>query len=103
MSPTAECDKQDFVADGMSTYDIVDQYAEDHSVWAEAFLGAWQRMQELRQDQNDMKEGPANSWLGYYPLQEMGAVTGEVFPLKLVILRAFFLNWPFNYTCRHHG
>ena len=77
MSPVAECDKQDLVADGTPVYDIVEEFAEDHSVWAEAFLEAWQAMQELRQDQNDMKDGPANSWLGYYPLQEMGAVTGK--------------------------
>ena len=77
LSPVAECDKQDLVADGTPVYDIVEEFAEDHSVWAEAFLEAWQAMQELRQDQNDMKDGPANSWLGYYPLQEMGAVTGR--------------------------
>ena len=34
-------------------------------------------MQEMRQDPNDMKDGPANSWLGYYPLQEIGAPTGK--------------------------
>ena len=77
LSAAAECENQDFEADGMSIYDIVDGFAEDHSVWAEAFLGAWQRMQELRQDPDDMKDGPANSWLGYYPLQEMGAATGD--------------------------
>ena len=76
-SPLAECEKQDFVADGEPIYDIVEQFAEDHSVWAEAFLKAWQAMQELRQDQNVMKDGPVNSWLGFYTLQEMGAVTGE--------------------------
>ena len=75
----AECDKQDFLVDGKTTFDIVEEFAEDHSVWAEAFLGAWQRMQELRQDPIDMKDGPASSWLGYSQLQELGAVTGDSF------------------------
>ena len=66
------------MADGVSTFDIVEEFADDHSAWAEAFLGAWQRMQEMRQDPNDMKDGPVNSWLGYYPLQEIGAPTGKV-------------------------
>ena len=77
LSPVADCEKQDLMADGVSTFDIVEEFADDHSAWAEAFLGAWQRMQEMRQDPNDMKDGPANSWLGYYPLQEIGAPTGE--------------------------
>ena len=79
LSPAAECDKQDFVADGTPVYKIVEEFAEDHSVWAEALLEGWQAMQELRQDQADMKDGPANSWLGYYSLQEMGAVTGDFY------------------------
>ena len=79
MSNVAECDKQDLVADGTSIYSIVEQFAEDHSVWAEALLEAWPAMQELRQDQDSMQDGPVNSWLGYYSLQEMGAVTGEMF------------------------
>jgi len=76
MSPAAQCDKQDLVEEtGTPVYDIVQEFADDHSVWAEAFLGAWERMQELRQE--GMKDGPYNSWLGYYMLQDMGADIGE--------------------------
>ena len=83
MSPLAECEKQDLVADGESVYDIVEEFATDHSVWAEAFLRAWKAMQELRQEENDMKDGPASSWLGYFSLQEMGAETGETLLLNI--------------------
>ena len=40
MSPAAQCDKQDLVEEtGTPVYDIVQEFADDHSVWAEAFLG----------------------------------------------------------------
>merc|ERR1711970_364085 len=61
-SPVEECDKA-------RTSLIVEEFADDHDVWAEAFLNAWQRMQNNVENKDDLKEGPQSSWLGFYSLQ----------------------------------
>ena len=75
-SPAADCPVQDLIdEEGTSIAEITEQYANDHDVWASDFLDAWQRMQAIKC--TNLKDGPENSWLGYYSLKEMGADIGE--------------------------
>ena len=70
-----QCPKQDLqVEDGQELSNIVEEFADDHDVWASAFLEAWPRMQSI--GYKDLKDGPENSWLGYYSLKDMGAEIG---------------------------
>ena len=62
---------------GTPVYDIVEQFADDHDVWAKQFLGAWERMQRIGYNKKDLKVGPKNSWMGYYPLRDMDATFGK--------------------------
>ena len=75
-SPAADCPVQDLIdEEGTRIAEITEQYANDHDVWASDFLDAWQRMQAIKC--TNLKDGPENSWLGYYSLKEMGADIGE--------------------------
>jgi len=69
-SEVMTCDKNDYAPEGEPTHQIVDEYAEDHDVWAKDFLDAWQRMQSNGYE--DLKEAPQNSWLGYHSLTNNG-------------------------------
>ena len=62
---------------GKPIYKIVEEFADDHDVWASSFLDAWERLQST--GYNDLKEAPQNSWLGYYTLIDMNANIGKVF------------------------
>ena len=61
-SPVEECDKA-------RTALIVEEFADDHDVWADAFLNAWQRMQNNIENKDNLEDGPQSSWLGYYSLE----------------------------------
>ena len=59
-------------------YKIVEEFADDHDVWARSFLDAWARMQSTGYD--DLKAAPQNSWLGYHTLiHTLNATIGKVF------------------------
>merc|ERR1712110_1033805 len=74
LSPRADCPKQDLLNEwGKPVYQIVEEFADDHDVWAKQFLSAWERMQRIGYAGSDLSVGPRNSWMGYYPLKEMGA------------------------------
>jgi len=53
-----------------STAHIVEEYADDHDVWAKDFLHTFQKMQENVERPDDLYEGPQTSWLGYLSLAE---------------------------------
>jgi len=53
-----------------ATAPIVDEYADDHDVWAKDFLHTFQKMQENVARPEDLYEGPQSSWLGYLTLAE---------------------------------
>ena len=74
-SSVMTCDKNDYAPEGEATYKIVDEYADDHDVWASDFLDAWQRMQS--NGYLNLKEAPQNSWLGYYSLSDSGIELGN--------------------------
>ena len=80
LSPRADCPKQDLKdpQSGKTTSEIVEQFADDHDVWAKQFLGAWERMQRIGYTKWQLKAGPENSWMGYYPLKDMGATFSKL-------------------------
>jgi len=61
----------------MTSADIVDEFAEDHEVWAHAFIEGWQAIQRNGYD-DTLMNGPKSSWLGYSLLPEGSPVE---FPL----------------------
>jgi len=61
----------------MSSADIVEQFADDHDVWAHAFIEGWQAIQRNGYD-DTLMNGPRSSWLGYSMLPEGSPVE---FPL----------------------
>ena len=75
VSRVNQCPKQDLEDEtGKPIYEIVEAFADDHDDWAEAFLEAFPRMQSI--GYSGLEDGPENSWLGYYPLEDMGADLG---------------------------
>jgi hypothetical protein len=73
------CTRSTFTLEGedMTSADIVDQFADDHEVWAHAFIEGWQTIQ--RNGYGDtLLNGPKSSWLGYSLLPEGSPVE---FPL----------------------
>jgi len=64
---------------GNPIYQIVEEFADDHDVWASAFLDAWGRMQNVGYEEADLTEGLQNSWFGYYHLLKMDAKIGTNF------------------------
>ena len=80
LSRVNQCPKQDLADEtGKPIYKIVEEFADDHDVWADAFMEAFPRMQSI--GYTDLKDGPDNSWLGYYTLEDMGANIGSVLSL----------------------
>ena len=59
---------------GIRVTDIVEEFANDHDTWAQQFLEAWERMQNTGYTETELVVGPDSSWMGFYPLKEMGAV-----------------------------
>merc|ERR1712032_156151 len=66
------CTRSTFVLDGekQTSADIVDEFADDHEVWAHAFIEGWQAIQKNGYDDNSLNDGPKSSWLGYSLLPE---------------------------------
>ena len=77
-SKVPDCPPQDYddPTSGKPIRQILEEFADDHDVWAEAFLAGWQRMQET--GYAALNDAPQNSWMGYNTLKEMGAVIGKL-------------------------
>ena len=87
-SKVNHCPVQSFEDEtGRPLHEIVEEFADDHDVWASHFLEAFQRMQSI--GYANLKDGPENSWLGYYKLVEMGADLGRFSNLKNLSERIF--------------
>ena len=69
------CPKNYLMAEnGKPIYEIVEEFADNHDVWASAFLDAWGRMQSI--GYNNLTDAKQKSWLGYHTLVDMGADIG---------------------------
>ena len=91
VSQVNQCPVQSFEDEtGKPLHEIVEEFADDHDVWASHFLDAFQRMQSI--GYTNLTDGPENSWLGYYKLVEMGADLGKVRSLKTSITQMFILT-----------
>ena len=58
---------------GNPIHKIVEEFADDHDIWASAFLDAWGRMQDVGYEEADLTEGLQKSWFGYNHLLKMDA------------------------------
>ena len=72
-----QCPKNEYAPEGDPVYQIVEDFADDHDIWAKDFLDAYQQM--LSNAFEDLEDGPQNSWLGYASLQSGGCL--RTFPL----------------------
>jgi len=57
------CGYQMYAPEGEASADIVAAFADDHDLWARVFLQAWQKMQKNGYSNQDLTNGPSNSWL----------------------------------------
>ena len=48
-------------------YKIVEEFADDHAVWAKDLLDAWDPM--TRNGAESLKASPQEGWLGHYSLR----------------------------------
>ena len=67
-SPALHCNKTDYAPENVVVSDIIDAFANDHDIWADAFLDAWPRMQHNGYAEGELLDGPQSSWLGYASL-----------------------------------
>ena len=78
-SPVEQCPITDVKDENdKPIHQIVEEFADDHDVWASAFFDAWGRMQDIGYEEADLTEGFQNSWFGYNHLLEMGADIGKM-------------------------
>ena len=86
LSPRAECDRQDYIdpEEKKPIYDIVEEFADDHDVWARDFLAAWQRMAQIGYSDEMLDTAPQNSWFGYYRAKDLYESEGKEMPGKSV-------------------
>ena len=79
---------------GKPIYKIVEEFADDHDDWAEAFLEAFPRMQSI--GYTNLQDGPENSWLGYYSLEDMGAKIGSFYIFIVHMYHIFVILYIFS-------
>jgi len=80
MRTPISCGRTSFKLDGedQTSADIVDEFADDHEVWAHAFLEGWQTIQKNGYNDGSLNDGPKSSWLGYSLLPQGSSIE---FPL----------------------
>jgi len=66
-SDVMQCEKSNYAPEGEAISDIVEAYADNHDLWAENFLDAWQQM--MNNGYSSLIDGPQNSWLGHYTIK----------------------------------
>ena len=98
-SRRADCDRQDYVdpVEKKPIYEILEEYADDHDVWVNDFLAAWQRMAEIGyvkekkgKRKSTLKTAVQNAWFGYYKAKDLHEAEGKEMPgRKLLIVRAY--------------
>ena len=66
-SPVMHCERNDNAPEGEPVYKIVEDFADDHDVWANDFLDAWVKM--TNNSDEGLVAAPQEGWLGYYSLK----------------------------------
>jgi len=60
-----KCGRTTYAPEGETTSSIVDLFADDHDLWAEQFLNAWEKMIGNGYTDGELVDGPQNGLLGY--------------------------------------
>jgi len=55
-------------------HEVTERLAEDHDLWAKHFLAAFEKMIQNGYDQEELQDGPVNSWFGHHTLSGRGDV-----------------------------
>ena len=58
----------------------MEEFADDHDVWARDFMAAWHRMAQTGYHEDELKTGPQNSWFGYYKAKDLVEAEGNNMP-----------------------
>lgn len=74
-TPVLNCDPADLAPEGVHTKCIIDLFADDHEMWAKAFLDTFHKMQA--NGYSKLEDGPQESWLGYYSLEGQNMDVGN--------------------------
>jgi len=69
-----QCNKTTYAPEGEVMSSIVEEFADDHDLWAAEFLEAWQVMQN-NVDQ-ELQPASQESWLGYHSLEKANVDVG---------------------------
>jgi len=70
-TPVMTCQRNDLNLDGEPAYKVIEDFADNHDVWAKDFLDGWELMQANGYG-NSLAVGPQNGWLGFNSLRERG-------------------------------
>ena len=62
-----QCGLNEHAPEGEPIYKIMEDYADDHDVWAAEFLEGWMVM--INNGYTNLTDGPQNGWLGYAALE----------------------------------
>ena len=76
-SPAMDCDVNTYAPEGQPMYTIVDELAADNEFFAETFLDGWQQMTSNGYTEDELVDGPQNSWIGHYSLTQQGVDVGD--------------------------
>merc|ERR1712002_1398627 len=60
------CGPNTYAPEGETTSDIVASFADDHDLWAETFMEAWEKMQKNGYAEEELKNGPDSAGLLRY-------------------------------------
>merc|ERR1719334_877092 len=60
------CGPNTYAPEGETTSDIVASFADDHDLWAETFMEAWEKMQKNGYAEEELKNGPDSAGLLKY-------------------------------------
>merc|ERR1711915_237520 len=69
------CKKTSYAPEGEAMSAIVEDFADNHDVWAEDFLDAWQIMQH--NSDSKLEVADQASWLGYHSLTKANVDVGD--------------------------
>jgi len=75
-TPVMTCQRNDLNLDGEPAYKVIEDFADNHDVWARDFLDGWELMQANGYG-NSLSAGPQNGWLGFNSLRERGDVVDD--------------------------
>jgi len=63
-----QCPLNDYAPEGVPLFQLVEDMADDHDLWAAHLLAGYEKMIENGYQHHQLKDAPENSWFGYYTM-----------------------------------